>query len=149
MLLLIALTVVGGGLTPTPEAESFGVRLARTGMLATLLPMMVAKDTAELVAEQKALSDADKTQLRAVAADRAKEEIERVMVVEGHAYATSLSLEDLKTLVSFNETAVSGRFRAAQPKVIGATMQGLAGIDFKKDVLTAFCKQTGKGCPAK
>ena len=42
MLLLIALTVAGGGLTPTPEAESFGVRLARTGMLATLLPMMVA-----------------------------------------------------------------------------------------------------------
>ena len=71
------------------------------------------------------------------------------MAVEGHAYASNLSLADLKTLVSFSETDVAVRFRAAQAKVIGETMKGLTGVDFKKDVLTAFCKQTDKACPAK
>ena len=52
-------------------------------------------------------------------------------------------------VVRFNETPVFVRLRAVQPKVIGATIQGLAGFDFKTDVLATFCKQTGKGCPAK
>ena len=139
--------------TATPavpaEADAWGLRLARTGTLATLLPMMVAKDTEELVAGQTGLNDADRAALRIVAAKKAEQGISRVMAVEGHAYASFLSLDDLKALVRFNESAVSRHFRAAQPKVIGATMQGLAGVDFKKDVLTEFCKQTGKACPNK
>ena len=131
------------------EAEAWGVRLARTGTLATLLPMVTAKETEELVANHKELSDPDKVQLRAVAASRAEQQIQRVMAVEGHAYASNLSLADLKALVDFSEAEVAVRFRAAQPKVIAETMQGLAGMDFKKDVIAAFCKQTVKGCQSK
>ena len=46
------LTLVLSTATPIvpSETEAWGVRLARAGTLATLLPMMVAKETEELVA---------------------------------------------------------------------------------------------------
>ncbi|MCA1652601.1 MAG: hypothetical protein ABR588_11300 [Sphingomicrobium sp.] len=132
--------------TVSPEAEALGVRLARTGTLGVLLPLMVQKDTEELVASQKGMSTADQAQLRATATDVARRGIDRVMALEGYSYATLLSTRDLKALVAFAESPVAARHRAVQPKVIAATMEGLAGMDFKKDVLAAFCTRTGKAC---
>ena len=91
-MLFFALALAAAAPATTFEADTWGIRLARTGTLAALLPMMVAKETEELVASQKMLSDADKAQLRAVASARARQEIERVMAVEGNAYAASCSI---------------------------------------------------------
>lgn len=145
MVLILALALASASSPAAAEGEALGIRLARTGTLATLLPIMVAKETEELVAGQKTLSDTDKAQLRVVAADQAKKEIERVMAVEGHAYAQNLSLTDLQAVVGFNETPVAARFRAVQPNVIAATMKGLAGFDFKKVVLAAYCAKRTTG----
>ena len=86
---MFMLTLVLSTATPivSSENEAWGIRLARAGTLATLLPMMVAKETEELVAGQKTLSNPEKAQLRAIAASRAEQQIQRVMAVEGHAYA--------------------------------------------------------------
>ena len=56
MALILALAMAATTPLASPKAEALGVRLARTGTLGTLLPMMAAKDTNELVAEQKALT---------------------------------------------------------------------------------------------
>jgi hypothetical protein len=149
MALILAFVLAAAAPTPSPEAEALGIRLAGTGTLATLLPLMVAKETDELVASQTALNTADKRQLRRTAAEVAKRGIDRIMALEGHSNATLLSMNDLKALVSFSESKAAMRQRAIQPKVIAATMQGIAGMDFKKEVLAAFCSQTGKGCPTR
>lgn len=146
MTIAMALLLVAGA--PSPEAEALGRRLAETGTLATLLPMMVAKETEDLVAAQGGLSAADQAVLRAVAAETAKSGADRVMKAEGDAFAAALSVEDLKALVAFNQSETARRYRAAQPTVIAATMKSMEGMDFKKDVMAAFCRKTGKGCDA-
>lgn len=146
MILLYALTLLAPD--PSPEALALGRRLAETGTLAALLPVMVAKDTEELVSEHPDWSDADKAALRATAAEQAKAGTERVMAATGSAYAERLSVEDLRALVAFNESAAAKRWQAATPGVIVAAMTSVGQFDFKADTRKAFCAKTGKGCPA-
>ena len=40
-------------------------------------------------------------------------------------------------------------YRASIPAVIAATVQSVGDMDFKGDVIAAYCKETGKLCPAK
>jgi hypothetical protein len=131
---------------PSTEAEALGMRLAKAGTLAALLPMMEVKETEELVAQHKQLSAAEQAQLRATAQEVATTSADRLFAAEGRAYAAELSVEDLRALVAHAESGPAKRMRAAQPKVIAATMQSVGGIDFKKDVLAAFCAKTGKAC---
>lgn len=131
---------------PSAEAEALGRRLAETGTLSALLPLAARKETEELIAAHPELDDADKAALRAVAAETARGGMDKAVAASGHAYAAALPIEDLKALVAFNESAAARRYRAAQPQAIAATMQALAGLDFKKDVMAAFCARTGKGC---
>ena len=133
---------------PTPEALALGRRLAETGTLASLLPIMIAKDTEELLAEHAEWSDADKAALRATAAEQAKVGIERLMSATGRAYAEKLSVKDLRVLVKFNERPVATRWREATPGAIVAAMTEVGALDFKGDTRKAFCAKTGKGCPA-
>lgn len=131
---------------PTAEAEALGVRLAKSGTLAALLPMMVTKDTEELVASQKDLTPAEQAQLRATAAEVGTAGMERLFAAEGKAYAAAVPVEDLRALVAHAESGAALRMRDAMPGVIAATMQSAGAIDFKKDVMAAFCAKTGKGC---
>ncbi len=131
---------------PTAEAEALGVRLAKSGTLATLMPMMVKKDTDELVAQHTDLTPTEQEQLRATASELGTAGMETLYAAEGKAFAAALPVEDLRALVAHAESGAATRMRAAMPGVIAATMQSAGGIDFKKDVMTAFCARTGKGC---
>lgn len=133
---------------PTAEAEALGRRVAETGTLAALLPLLVAKDTNELVAQHPELDDAGKAKLRAVAAATAAIGRERVLGVVGHQYAIRLSIPDLKALAAFNESAAAKAWRAAEPLVIAETMLTIDGFDLKKEAWTAYCAGAGVTCPA-
>ena len=134
---------------PSAEAEALGARLARTGTLAALLPLMEAKETEELVAQHPELSAEDQATLRASAKDVADRGADRLLAAEGKAYAAALSIADLLVLVAAAESEAAERMRAARPGVIAETMKAAAGFDFKKDALAAFCAKTGKGCAPK
>lgn len=146
---LFAALLVQSAPTPTAEAEQLGRRLADTGVLATVLPLMSRQQTEELVAAHPELSDADKATLRATAGDIAKAGIDRLLAAEGHAYATALSADDLRVLVAAAGSPAAQRLRAANPQVIVSTMQAAGKVDFKGETLVAFCAKTGKACPAK
>jgi hypothetical protein len=70
------------------------------------------------------------------------------MAATGHAYATRLSIEDLRTLVAFNESPVAKRWRDATPGAIMEAVQSMGSLDFKGDTRKAFCTRTGKLCAA-
>ncbi|MBX3565950.1 MAG: DUF2059 domain-containing protein [Sphingomonas sp.] len=144
MILLYALALLAPD--PTPEALALGTRLAESGTLAALLPMKIAQETEELVAEHPDWSDADKAGLRAAAAEQGKAGVERLMTATGRAYAEKLSIEDLRVLVAFNESEAGKRWRAATPGVIAAAMTEVGALDFKGDTRKAFCARAGKGC---
>ena len=73
---MILLTVLAAAaMTPSPEAEALGARLAGQGMLATLLPLIAAQETEQVIAEDVAMTDADKAKLRAIAKETASKGI--------------------------------------------------------------------------
>ena len=131
---------------PSAEAQRLGRELANHGTLAALLPMMKAKEVDELVAAHGELGPADKAKLRDVAERTFDQGRERIISATGRAYAQRLSVADLRRLAAFYRTPAAGRFQAALPSVIAETVAGLGKMDFKGDVMAAYCKETGKLC---
>lgn len=133
-------------LAPSPEAEALGQRLARTGTLATMLPLMATKETADLVKDMPGLSPAEQDVLRRIGRETATRQIDRIATAMGRAYAEALTLDELKALVAFNEGPTATRYRSVTPQVMAGTMKAVGPIDFKGETMAAFCKETGKGC---
>jgi hypothetical protein len=133
---------------PDAEAMTLGRRLAETGTLAALLPAIMAKETEELVAEHPDWSDADKATLRRMASDVGAEGVGRLMAATGRAYATRLTIEDLRVLVAFNEGDAAKHWRDATPGAVMEAMTKVGELDFKANTRKVFCTRTGKGCPA-
>lgn len=133
--------------TPTAEAERLGVAVARTGTLATLLPIVTAKETEELVAAHPDLSDSDKAAFRATAAEVASASREKLMRLTGHAYAMRLTTAEMRAILAFQDSPAGRAFRAAMAPAIVETLQGAGNMDFKKEAAAAFCTKTGKACP--
>lgn len=131
---------------PSPEAVVLGRRLAETGPLASLLPLIAAKETDEMVASNPKLTAAEQAELRRIAAETLAAGSAKVHTAQGEAYARALSIEDLRALVAFNTSAVAVRYRTAQPAAIMAVVSMPGGLDFKRDTMAAFCTRTGKGC---
>lgn len=145
ILAMAALTVA----TPASHAATpleLGQELASQGMLASLLPMMAKKETEEMVASLPDLTDAEKAELRATAAETSAAGAARLMAVQARIYSEKLTLEQLQALVAFNRSDAAKSYRAAQPDVIAGTMMVMDGVDFKGETMAAFCKKTGKGC---
>jgi hypothetical protein len=147
MVALLLLLLAAG--QPSAEALRLGRQLAESGTLATVLPVMQQKETEELVAAHPKLSAGEKARLRATAKQVYQSGRERLMQAEARAYAQRLSIKDLREVVAFQGSPAGSRYRSAIPAVIADTMQLVGKMDFKGDVLAAYCKETGKLCPAK
>jgi hypothetical protein len=132
---------------PTAEAERLGVEVAKIGTLATLLPIVTAKETDELVADHPELNNMEKAELRGTATRVANETRDRLTKLTGHAYATRLSEDEMRAILAFDASPAGKAYRAAIPPAIMETLQGAGKVDFKKDALAAFCAKTGKACP--
>ena len=143
MLMLIAALAVS---SPSPESMRLGREIAESGTLATLLPMIQEKESAELIAAHPELSASDRSQLRATAKRVYEQGREKLMKVEAEAFARRLSLADLRRIAAFQKSPSARRYRAVSPQVIAATVQAMGSMDYKADVLAAYCKETGKLC---
>ena len=134
-------------LQATPEAIKLGEELASYGTLATLGPIMTAKEADDLVAAHPELNKAEQDSLRATAKKQAEELRAKAIRVEGQAFAETLSLQDLRTLAEFARSDAAKRQREATPRIIVGTMKGLGNVDYKASVLAAYCRDYKKLCP--
>jgi hypothetical protein len=146
MVTILLLAAAAAAAQPSVEAQRLGRELANHGTLAALLPVIKAQEVHDLLASHKNLSAADQARLRRVADGVFARGRERLLTATGRAYAEKLSVADLRKLVAFYRTPVADRAQAALPLVIGETMRSVGKMDFKGDVLAAFCKETGKLC---
>jgi hypothetical protein len=131
---------------PSAEALRLGNEIARYGTLAALLPLKEQQDTAELLAEDKALSIAEQAKVRATVKRLYADESKKLFSATGRAYAERLSLADLRTIAAFYRTTAAKRFQSVVPAAIMTTMKQVGEVDLKKDARTAICKETGKLC---
>lgn len=133
---------------PGAEAEALGLRLAQTGTLATIAPLLAAKDTEELVAGHPELTESEKAALRATARRVQDESLARLNAAFGHAYAARLSVEELRTLVAQAESPAATHLHRIIPGALAEALSAVGTMDFKKDIAAAFCRDTGKLCAA-
>ncbi len=131
---------------PTAEAIALGKQLASIGTLATLAPMKMSAEIEEIIAANPDLTDADKAAFRKSAKTTSNRLQAKVIEAEGTAYAQSLSLVDLRTLVAFSATGAAKRQRAAMPVIVLQTVRGIGTVDFKAEAARDFCTVSGKLC---
>jgi len=147
MILLAALALAAAA--PSAEAERLGIELAQSGTVAALLPLVAKKDIEELVAAHPEFAESDKAALRRSAERTFEAGRTKLMAATGHAYAERLTVAELRALVAFNRSAAAKHYREAMPGAIMAAMQAVGSMDFKKDSLAAFCRETGKLCESR
>ena len=141
---MIALALAA--VAPSAEALALGRQVAEAGTLASLIQLVQAKETDELIEAHPELGEADKVKLRATAQRIYEGGREKLMQATARAYAERLSVADLRAIVAFQDSDAGKRYRASIPAVIAATVQSVGEMDFKGDVLAAYCKETGKLC---
>ena len=144
--MVIALLLAAATAQPSPEALRLGRQLAGVGTLATLLPMLKQTEIQGLINDHPELSKDDQAMLRTTA-DRVYDAgRDRLLAATGRAYAEHMSVADLRAVLKFQSSAIAKRYRAAISLVIADTMKSVGKLDFKGDVVAAYCKETGKLC---
>jgi hypothetical protein len=143
--LLLSLAAAPVGSTKS-EAIELGREIARSGTLATLAPLMMKSDIDEAIAENPELTPGERALLRRIGEAQALALLERLINVEGRAFADNLSTEDMQAIVAFERSPTAQRKRAAMVPVIAATVRELDGVDYAAGVKAEFCQQTGKLC---
>jgi hypothetical protein len=143
---MILMALMLAGAEPTVEAMALGRELAEQGTLTGLLTLLEAKETDDLVKEHPELSIADQATLRRVARQTFQAGFARVMNETAKGYVDRLTIEELRALVSFNRTPAAVKYRTISPAVIAQTMATIGPMNFKGDVVTNYCQQTGKLC---
>jgi hypothetical protein len=131
---------------PSPEALQLGQQLARVGTLSALLPALKESELEEIIKDHPELTQSDQDALRNVAIVVYATGRDRLFSGLGRAYAERLSIADLRAILAFQSSPAGKRYREATPAVIAETMKSVGKVDFKADVLSAFCKETGKLC---
>ncbi|MHA6723314.1 DUF2059 domain-containing protein [Sphingomonas sp. RS2018] len=132
---------------PTAEQAELGRQVAASGTFGRLAPLMVRQQTDEMVRDTPGLTLAEKAQLGTIAASTGKATIDRIIGMMGVAYAEGLSADDMRAIIAFNRTGAAQRYRAAEPNAMAIAVRTMGTLDFKRDVMKAFCAKTGKGCP--
>jgi len=147
--MVIAFLLAAAAAPPSTEALKLGREIAESGTMASFIELVQAKETDELVEAHPELGDSDKAKLRTTARAVYETGRERLMQATARAYADKLSISDLRSIAAFWKSAAGQSYRASIPAVIAATVQSVGDMDFKGDVIAAYCKETGKLCPAK
>ena len=147
--LLLAAAIAAPAVSPSPEALRLGEQLARAGTLGTLLPLMAAKESDELVAAHPELDADGRAALRRAAATALAAGERRIFAAEARVFADRLSIADMRKLVARNAESLARRYRAVVPATIAAAAAAIAGFDYKGDAWAAFCAEMPARCPAK
>ena len=134
---------------PALEAEekaALATEIASTSLLAIIGPLQTAAEVESIIAEHPELTAEEREELRAVGTAQAEALGKQALATEARALADALPLETLRAVAAFQRSEAAEAYRAATPMVVGTVMQSMQGLDFKGEVQSAFCAQTGKLC---
>ena len=126
-----------------------GERLARTGLLASLIGVAGGAEAKSVVDGHSELTTAQRAKAQAVADQAVKDATAEVLRAEGVVFAQALKPEELKAAVIFFESPAGRAYRAAFPKTVMAVQQTTPGKDFKGYVTQRVCAEAQVCPPAK
>ena len=130
-----------------PRTVAMGERLARTGLLASLIGVAGAAEAKGVVEGHPELTPAQRARAQAVADQALKDATTEVLRAEGVVFAQALTPEQLKAAVIFFESPAGRAYRTAFPKTVMAVQQTGPGKDFKGYVTQRVCAEA-QVCPA-
>lgn len=128
------------------EKLALAMEVAQVSPLAIIGPLQTAAEVEDIIASNPDLTPEEQQRLREIGKARAEELGREALAAEAAALAEALSLEDLRAIAAYSRSDAAMRHREAMPQVAMQVMQGLQGLDYKAEVRTAFCAETGKLC---
>jgi hypothetical protein len=128
--------------TPATDAR----QIAQAGTVATLTPLMEARETEHIIAQHPELTAAEQDQLRMTGNAVAADHTAKLVDAEAQALLANLSPEDLRALAAFTLTPAAQHLREHLPRIAYATMTLDRDYDFEAEVAKAFCAKSGKLC---
>lgn len=129
---------------PAPEAEALGVKLAQTDTLRTMASLASAKEAGLVLQSQPNLSEEERQRLVSITFNAAELEVRRVLLSLGHYYAQFLTVEELHSLVTAQDTPAAKRMQA----VTAGAIFTVSALDTKSAVTAALCHENRKFCSA-
>jgi hypothetical protein len=106
---MVAAFLLLAAASPSPEALALSRQIAEASDLVSLLPMIQAEETKELIEEHSELSEAEKTALRATSKRVYETGRERLVQAIAQAYADRLTVEELKSIAAFESSPAAKR----------------------------------------
>lgn len=133
---------------PTGERATLGRRLAELGEFNAVTGAMGRAEVEAMARETPDLSDAERVRLRAVGTEVLAAGRARVLAQVGDAYARQFTLPQLRAIVAFLASPAGRAYVGALPRLLPAIAAAMQGVDLRRDVRAAFCRETGKLCGA-
>jgi len=131
---------------PSNEQHRLGLELAQLGSIASMLPAVELEQTDQLLDEHPELGARERLALRRIAHRIAIDAMERLIEAEGRGYAERMSPGDLRAALAFAKSPAGRRMHAAEPAIARTTLLAMRGYNYKREVMTALCTETGRGC---
>jgi hypothetical protein len=150
-MLLIGLAMMAGSgaaLAQPPEQAALGRRMAAAGDFNAIVGAMGAAEVEQLARDTPGLTEAERDRLRAVG--RATLEAGRARLLDrvGAIYARQFTAAELAAIVGFLESPAGRVYTGAFPRLLPEIAAAMGGFDLGGEIRAAFCRETGKLCPA-
>lgn len=148
--LAACLLLAGAAGAQAPEAEraELGRRLAAAGDFNAVVGAMGEAEVERIVREAPGLGDAERARLRAIGRRTLEAGRERLVAAVGAIYAGHYSLEELRAITAFFESPAGRAYTRAAPATLPRIAEALGTVDLGGDIRAAFCRETGRLCPA-
>lgn len=131
-----------------PERQALGRRLAAAGDFNAIIGAMGEAEVERIAREATDLSDDERSRLREVGRRTLEAGRARLVDAVGAVYAGHYSLEELRAITAFFESPAGRAYTRAVPVTLPQIAAAAGGVDLGTDIRAAFCRETGKLCPA-
>jgi hypothetical protein len=134
---------------PLPAAQAaLGRRLAELGDFNAIIGAMGHAEIEGMATEMPDLTDAERARLRQVGEGVLASGRARILALVGDIYGRHFTADQLRAIIAFLESPAGCAYVGALPQLLPQIAMAMQGVDLRRDVRAAFCRETGKLCQA-
>jgi hypothetical protein len=135
--------------TPLPAAQAaLGRRLAELGDFNAIVGAMGHAEIEAMATGTPDLTGAERARLRQVGEGVLTSGRARMLTIVGDIYGRHFTAGQLRAIIAFLESPSGRAYVGALPQLLPQIAMAMQGVDLRRDVRAAFCRETGKLCQA-
>jgi hypothetical protein len=132
-----------------PAAQAaLGRRLAELGDFNAIVGAMGHAEIEAMATGTPDLTAAERARLRQVGEGVLASGRARMLAIVGDIYGRHFTAGPLRAIIAFLESPPGRAYVGALPQLLPRIAMAMQGVDLRRDVRAAFCRETGKLCQA-